>query len=59
MTERPFETNGVQDLNALIDPGTGLTLVVVQGISDAGQIVGHGSRVPSGTHVAVLLTPVW
>ena len=53
------ETNGMQDLNALIDPGTGLTIVVVQGISDAGQIVGHGSRVPSGTHVAVLLTPVW
>jgi len=53
------ETNGMQDLNALIDPGTGLTLVVVQGISDAGQIVGHGNRVPSGTHVAVLLTPVW
>ena len=53
------ETNGMQDLNALLDPGTGLTLVVVQGISDAGQIVGHGNRVPSGTHVAVLLTPVW
>ena len=53
------ETKGMQDLNALIDPGTGLTLVVVQGISDAGQIVGHGNRVPSGTHVAVLLTPVW
>lgn len=53
------ETNGMQDLNALVGPGTGLTLVVVQGISDAGQIVGHGSRVPGGTHVAVLLTPVW
>jgi probable HAF family extracellular repeat protein len=53
------ETNGMQDLNALLDPDPGLTLVVVQGISDAGQIVGHGNRVPSGTHVAVLLTPVW
>jgi probable HAF family extracellular repeat protein len=53
------ETRGMQDLNTLIDPGTGLTLVVVQGISDAGQIVGHGNRVPSGAQVAVLLTPIW
>jgi probable HAF family extracellular repeat protein len=53
------ETNGMQDLNALIGPSPGLRLVVVQGISDAGQIVGHGNRVLNGTHVAVLLTPVW
>jgi probable HAF family extracellular repeat protein len=53
------ETNGMQDLNTLVGPGPGLTLVVVQGINDAGQIVGHGNRVLDGTHVAVLLTPVW
>jgi probable HAF family extracellular repeat protein len=53
------ETSGMQDLNALMDPGSDLTLVVAQGISDAGQIVGQGNRVSNGAHVAVLLTPVW
>lgn len=53
------ETSGMQDLNALMDPGSDLILVVAQGISDAGQIVGQGNRVSNGAHVAVLLTPVW
>jgi probable HAF family extracellular repeat protein len=52
------ETSGIQDLNDLIDPGLGLTLGVVQGISDAGHIAGHGSR-SDGSHIAYLLTPVW
>ena len=52
------EINGAQDLNDLIDPQLGWTLQVAQGISDEGQIVGHGFRA-GGAHVAVLLTPVW
>ena len=51
-------TNGLQDLNDLIDPGLGLTLQVVQGISDIGQITGHGYRADF-TPVAIVLTPVW
>jgi probable HAF family extracellular repeat protein len=50
-------TNGMQDLNTLIDPSLGLTLVVMQGINDVGQIVGHGYRTATGANVAVLLTP--
>ena len=50
--------NGIQDLNALIDPQLGWTLQVAAGINDLGQIVGHGSRA-GGAHVAVLLTPVF
>lgn len=51
-------TNGLQDLNDLIDPDLGLTLQVVQGISDIGQITGHGYRADL-TPVAFVLTPVW
>jgi probable HAF family extracellular repeat protein len=51
-------TNGLQDLNDLIDPGLGLTLQVVQGINDIGQMTGHGYRADF-TPVAFVLTPVW
>ena len=50
--------NGIQDLNALIDPQLGWTLQVAAGINDLGQIVGHGYKA-GGAHVAVLLTPVF
>jgi probable HAF family extracellular repeat protein len=50
-------TNGIQDLNTMIDPSLGLTLAAMQGINDIGQIVGHGYRTGSGQNVAVLLTP--
>jgi probable HAF family extracellular repeat protein len=50
-------TRGMQDLNTLIDPALGLTLQVMQGINDVGQIAGHGYRTGSGENVAVLLTP--
>lgn len=50
-------TNGIQDLNDLIDPSLGITLGVVQGINDVGQIVGHGYRTVSGEDVAFILTP--
>jgi probable HAF family extracellular repeat protein len=52
-------TNGLQDLNDLIDPGLQLTLGAVQGINDIGQMPGSGYRLPEGTPVAFVLTPVW
>jgi probable HAF family extracellular repeat protein len=51
-------TNGLQDLNDLIDPGLGLTLTVIEGISDVGQMTGFGRRT-DGSAVAFVLTPVW
>jgi probable HAF family extracellular repeat protein len=51
-------TNGLQDLNGLIDPGLGLTLEVVQGINDVGQMTGTGQRA-DGSSFAFILTPVW
>jgi probable HAF family extracellular repeat protein len=50
-------TQGIQDLNTLVDSSLGLTLQVVQGINDVGQIVGRGTRNSDGASVAVLLTP--
>ena len=50
------KTNGLQDLNSLIDPSLGWTLQVADGINDLGQIVAHGYRA-GGANVAVLLTP--
>ena len=50
-------TNGLQDINTLVDPSLGLTLAAMQGINDIGQIVGHGYHTASGVSVAVLLTP--
>lgn len=52
-------TNGLQNLNDLIDPGLQLTLQVIQGINDIGQMTGHGYRTSNGTPVAFVLTPVW
>ena len=51
-------TNGLQDLNGLIDPGLGLTLGAVQGINDVGQMTGTGQRA-DGSSFAFILTPVW
>jgi probable HAF family extracellular repeat protein len=51
-------TNGLQDLNELIDPDLGLTLQVVQGINDIGQMTGHGYRADF-TPIAFVLTPEW
>jgi len=52
------QTNGLQDLNGLIDPSLDLTLGGVQGINDVGQMTGTGQRA-DGTQVAIVLTPVW
>jgi probable HAF family extracellular repeat protein len=52
------QTNGLQDLNGLIDGSLDLTLAVVRGINDIGQMTGHGYRA-DGTPVAFVLTPVW
>lgn len=51
-------THGLQNLNDLLEPGTGWTLQVAQGINDIGQIVGHGYKA-GGAPVAVLLDPVY
>ena len=50
-------TNGIQDLNSLIEPSLGITLQVAEGTNDIGQIVVHGYRTATGENVAVLLTP--
>ncbi|MCJ7452672.1 MAG: PKD domain-containing protein [Steroidobacteraceae bacterium] len=52
------QTNGLQDLNDLIDPTLDLTLGVVEGINDIGQMTGFGTRA-DGSPVAFVLTPVW
>jgi len=49
--------SGFVDLNTLIDPNAGWTLLAANGINDAGQIVGYGSG-PDGNTDAFLLTPV-
>jgi probable HAF family extracellular repeat protein len=46
----------MQDLNNLIDPTSGWTLIVATGINDSGQIVG-GGMIGGHTH-AFLLTPI-
>ena len=48
------ETNGLRDLNDLVDPDLGFTIKVVTGINDRGQIVGYDYN-DEGT--AFLLTP--
>jgi probable HAF family extracellular repeat protein len=49
--------NGVmRDLNALIPPGSGVTISIAWGINDAGQIVCNGSL--QGHGVGILLTPI-
>jgi probable HAF family extracellular repeat protein len=50
-----YEDGVVTDLNNLILPGSGITLIKATGINNAGQIVGYG-RIGSSTR-AVLLTP--
>jgi len=45
------------DLNDLIDPGSGWTLVEARALNDSGQIVGYMSHPNSQAH-AYLLTPV-
>ena len=49
--------SGMQDVNTLIDPALGLTLAVIQGVNDVGQLTGHGYRTATSENVAVLLTP--
>ena len=51
-------TNGLQDLNELIDPTLDLTLGVIEGIKDIGQMTGIGTRA-DGSPVAFVLSPVW
>ena len=50
-------TSGMQDVNTLIDPALGLTLSVIQGVNDVGQLTGRGYRAATGEDIAVLLTP--
>jgi probable HAF family extracellular repeat protein len=45
------------DLNSLIAPGSGFTLVQALGISDTGYITGYGTAADGTTH-AFLLTPL-
>jgi probable HAF family extracellular repeat protein len=45
------------DLNSLVAPGSGFTLVQANGISDTGYITGYGTAPDGQTH-AFLLTPV-
>ena len=49
------QTNGMQDLNTLIDPASGWTLLWAFAINDAGQITGSG--LIDGESHAFLLTP--
>lgn len=50
--------NGVgTDLNTLIDPSSGWTLLSANGINDAGQIIGYGSHAGQNGF-ALLLTPL-
>jgi probable HAF family extracellular repeat protein len=53
-----FVYNGQKmlDLNNLIPPNTGWSLYVANGINDAGEIVGYGTRNGTNLH-AFLLTP--
>jgi probable HAF family extracellular repeat protein len=46
----------VEDLNALINPSLGWTLLYATGINNEGQIVGQGEN-PEGQYHAFLLTP--
>jgi probable HAF family extracellular repeat protein len=50
------ETKGIQNLNGLIDPSLGWSLVWADDINEVGQIVAIGQRL-GGPYVAVLLTP--
>lgn len=50
-----YQGGTMVDLNNLIRPGTGWTLMVARDINDAGQIVGLGMR--GGVQRAFLLTP--
>ena len=52
-----YQDGGITDLNTLIGPSSGLTLVQALGINDAGQIVGSAVTASGDTH-AFLLTPV-
>ena len=47
----------MEDLNSLISPNLGWTLMLAQAINDDGQICGYGSG-PSGQSDAFLLTPM-
>jgi len=51
------ETNGMQDLNDLIDPSAGATLTAAYGINNIGQIVGVGYFAGEGDR-AFLLNPI-
>jgi probable HAF family extracellular repeat protein len=46
------------DLNSLVDPASGWTLVEATAINDAGQIAGYGLNDATGDTEAFLLTPV-
>ena len=49
-------SKGMRDLNALIPPNSGWTLINANAINNVGQITGYGSR--NGHNRAFLLTPV-
>jgi probable HAF family extracellular repeat protein len=52
-----YSSGQMLDLNSLIAPGPGFTLLVANGISDTGYITGYGIA-PNGQEHAFLLTPV-
>jgi probable HAF family extracellular repeat protein len=52
-----YSTDTMIDLNSLLPPGTGWTLVSASDITDSGQIVGQGFN-PAGDLCAFVLTPI-
>ena len=46
----------MRDLNSLVDPAAGWSLLVATAINDSGQIAGYGTT-PDGNTRAFLLTP--
>jgi probable HAF family extracellular repeat protein len=51
-----YDNGAMVDLNSLIDPASGWTLVYANDINDSGQIVGYGTL--GGNGYAFLLTPI-
>jgi len=52
-----FESNGVMmDLNALVNPGSGIVLTDARGINDLGQIVAFGTDANGFNHTVLIST---
>jgi probable HAF family extracellular repeat protein len=49
------ERKGMRDLNRMIDPASGWSMLYAHGINDRGQIVGVGTK--GASQVAILLDP--